>query len=74
MRLSCHGSPAREASAAPLIDTAVTLAQHSPTPATLASLAKMAAVRGEKNSAKAIAPARKLSTAAGLSAAAARAS
>jgi len=72
MRLTCHGSPARAASAAPLIDTAVTLAQHSSTPATPASLTKIAAVRGEKNSAKAIAPARRLWTAARLSAAAAR--
>jgi hypothetical protein len=74
MRLSCHASPASAASAAPLIDTAVTLAQHSSTLARPASLTKIAAVRGEKNNAKAIAPARRLSTAAGLSAAAARAS
>ena len=74
MRLSCHRSPASAASAAPLIDSAVTFAQHWSTPATPASLAKIAAVRGEKNSAKVTAPARKLSTAAGLSAAAARAS
>ena len=71
MRLSCHGRLARAPSAAPLIATAVTLAQHPPTPATAASLAKIAAVRGEKNSAKAIVPARKLSTAVGLSAVAA---
>src|ERR1700736_2386058 len=74
MRLSRHGRLARAASAPALIDSAVTLAQHLVTPATPASLAKIAAVRGEKNSAKAMAPAHKLSTAAGLSAAAARAS
>ena len=73
MRLSRHGSPARAASAPALIDSAVTVAQHSVTAATLASLVKIAAVRGEKNNAKATVPARKLSTAAGLSAAAARA-
>jgi predicted transcriptional regulator len=74
MRLSRHGRLARASSAAALIDSAITLAQHSVTPATSASLAKIAAVRGEKNNAKAIVPARKLSAAAELNAAAARAS
>src|SRR5207237_715134 len=65
MCLSRHGSPARATSVALLIDSAVILAQHSVIPATSASLAKIAAVRGEKNRAMAIAPARKLSTGAG---------
>ena len=74
MRLSRHGRPARAASAAALIERAAIFPQHSTTPATAASLAKIAAVRGEKKIAKSIAPLRKAPTATALSAAAGRAS
>jgi hypothetical protein len=59
---------------AALIERAVILPQRSATPASPASLAKTAVVRGEKNSAKAIASERKALTAIGLRNATGRAS
>src|SRR6516165_7920341 len=58
-RRSRHGKSARTASAVALIDSGVIVRQHAATPALFASFTKIAAVRGEKNSAKSIAPQRK---------------